>query len=390
VHQPFRLRKDYSFFDIGQDHMYEDERTNRAIMNKVSEKCYLPANQLMLDLIEEFKGEFKIAYSITGLAVEQFQKYNPEVIDSFKRLNDTGCVEFLGETYYHSLAFLYSRSEFKKQVVKHQQLMSSLFGVKPLTFRNTELIYSNDLANVIEEMGYDVILSEGPEQVLGWRSPNFVYQPASCYKLKLLLKNYRLSDDIAFRFSNQAWDGYPLRPETFARWLHNVSGNGETINLFMDYETIGEHQWADTGIFDFFKNLPKQVLNRTDFNFQTPREVCQTYDPMAQLNACDYISWADTERDVSAWVGNKMQNSAIESLSSMEKDIVRQGNEDYLNVWRKLQSSDHLYYMSTKWFSDGAVHQYFNPYDSPHEAYITFMNVLNDLNVQVKKQNKSK
>ena len=273
VHQPFRLRKDYTFFDIGANHFYEDDDANREICNKVSSKCYVPANRMMLDLIHEFKGDFKISYSISGTALDQFRKYNPEVLDLFRELNDTGCVEFINETYYHSLSFIFSRKEFRKQVVKHRQTIKDLFGKEPVTFRNTELIYNNELASVIEEMGFATILAEGANRILGWRTPNFVYQPAGTYKIKLLLKNYRLSDDIAFRFSNRAWAEWPLPAERYVQWLHSAAGNGETVNLFMDYETFGEHQWEDTGIFHFFRDLPGKVLSHPDFTFNTPSEV---------------------------------------------------------------------------------------------------------------------
>lgn len=389
VHQPFRLRKDYSFFDIGSNHFYEDEEANLEICNKVSTKCYIPANTMMLELIRKFKGDFRISYSITGTAIDQFHRYNPEVLDLFRELNDTGCVEFINETYYHSLSFLFSRTEFRRQVEKHKKAMEDLFGRTPQTFRNTELIYNNDLAGEIEDLGYKTILAEGANRVLGWRTPNFVYQPTGTHKLKLLLKNYSLSDDIAFRFSNRDWNEWPLLSDTFAKWLHAVRGNGETINLFMDYETFGEHQWEDTGVFDFFRELPGKVLSLPDFHFQTPTEVSDNNNPIAKINSPDFVSWADLERDTSAWLGNDLQDSAIEYLYSLEEAVYRTGNEDLIEIWRRLQTSDHFYYMCTKWFSDGDVHKYFNPYESPHQAYIIYMNVLNDLNEQIKKHSKS-
>ena len=384
VHQPFRLRKDYTFFDIGGDHFYEDDRSNREIWEKVATKCYVPANRMMLDPIREFGEDFRISYSISGMAIEQFQKYTPEVLDLFRELNDTGCVEFINETYYHSLAFLFSRTEFRKQVIKHRNLMEELFGQKPVTFRNTELIYNNDLAQVIEEMGYKVILAEGADRILGWRTPNFVYQPKPCTRLKLLLKNYQLSDDIAFRFSNRDWTEWPLSSERFAHWLHAAAGNGEIINLFMDYETFGEHQWEDSGIFSFFRALPRMVLEHRDFSFQTPSQAASTYDPMSKIDSPHFVSWADIERDTSAWLGNELQDSAVEYAYQLEKDIYKTGDENLIHTWRKLLTSDHFYYMCTKWFSDGDVHKYFNPYDSPFQAHITYMNVLNDLNEQIR------
>jgi alpha-amylase len=374
-----RLDKGYSFFRMGRSHHYRDEAANREIMRKVADKCYLPANRMMLDLIERNKGRFRISYAITGVAMEQFQEFCPEVLDSFRALADTGCVEFIGETHYHSLAFLFSREEFRRQVRMHSRVLEEFFGVKPVTFRNTELIYDNSLALEVEKMGYKAILAEGADQVLGWRSPNFVYQPAGCSKLKALLKNYRLSDDVAFRFSDRGWSEWPVTTEKFASWVHNLAGNGEIVNLFMDYETIGEHQWADTGIFEFFKSLPEAILSHGDFLFETPGEAAAHLDPMAQLDVPYFTSWADLERDVTAWLGNPMQDQAAELAYALEDRVLDSGDEDIIATWRELLTSDHFYYMCTKWFSDGDVHKYFNPYETPHQAFITYMNVLNDL-----------
>jgi len=383
VHQPIRLRKDYSFFNIGNNHFYHDDKSNSEILNKVANKCYLPANYMMLELINKYGTDFKIAYSVTGVAIDQFKKFKPEVLDSFVKLAETGCVEFINETYYHSLAFLYSQTEFKKQVEKHKKMIKDLFNQNPTTFRNTELIYNNDLAKTIEGMGYKTILTEGADQILGWRSPNFVYQPANCYKLKMLLKNYRLSDDIAFRFSNRAWDGFPLMANTFADWVHSTAGQGELINLFMDYETIGEHQWEDTGIFNFFKMLPEVLLKNKDFSFKTPSEASKVLNPVSKLDIPHYISWADVERNLSAWLGNPLQDSAAEYIFKLEEDVYKTQDENLIEVWRQLQTSDHFYYMCTKWFSDGDVHKYFNPFETPYQAYITYMNVVNDLREQI-------
>ena len=390
VHQPFRLRKNYSFFDIGANHYYEDEQANRDICNKVSAKCYIPMNRLLLELIDRFQGRFKVAFSISGIALEQLQRFNPEVVELFQQLAATGAVEFINETYYHSLAFLFSRADFKKQVQEHKKLVKDLFGQTPTTFRNTELIYNNELAAFVEELGYTTILAEGADHVLGWRSPNFVYQPKDCYKLALLLKNYKLSDDIAFRFSNRGWEEFPLTADKYATWLHAINGNGEVINLFMDYETFGEHQWRDTGIFDFMRALPEKVLAHPDYRFINPREAHRYYTPVAKIDVPHYVSWADIERDLTAWLGNPMQNSASEMVWQLEKDLVKLGDENLLSVWHKLLTSDHYYYMCTKWFSDGDVHKYFNPYDTPFDAYIVFMNVLNDLKETVKQRLKEK
>ncbi|MBN2351445.1 MAG: glycoside hydrolase family 57 protein [Spirochaetales bacterium] len=390
VHQPFRLRKNYSFFDIGANHFYEDEDANRDICNKVSAKCYIPMNRLLLELVDRFQGRFKVAFSISGIALEQLQRFNPEVVDLFKQLAATGAVEFINETYYHSLAFLFSHADFKKQVHEHKKLIKEMFGQTPTTFRNTELIYNNELARYVEELGYTTILAEGADHVLGWRSPNFVYQPKDCYKLVLLLKNYKLSDDIAFRFSNRGWKEFPLTADKYATWLHAINGNGEIINLFMDYETFGEHQWQDTGIFNFMRALPEKVLAHPDYQFINPREAHLHYTPVAKIDVPHFVSWADIERDLTAWLGNPMQNSASEMVWRLEKDLIKLGDENLLSVWHKLLTSDHYYYMCTKWFSDGDVHKYFNPYDTPFDAYIVFMNVFNDLKETVKQRLKEK
>jgi alpha-amylase len=379
VHQPYRLRQDYTFFDIGVNHFYIDEAHNREICNKVSQKCYVPMNSLLLELIDRYEGKFKVSFSISGVALEQFEKYNPYVLELFQKLAKTGCVEFINETYYHSLAFLFSQKEFKQQVLLHRKKIQDLFGQTPKTFRNTELIYNNDLAKFIEGMGFKTLIAEGADQVLGWRSPNFLYQPMGCYKLNLMLKNYRLSDDIAFRFSNRGWAQWPLSAETYSHWIHSISGNGEVINLFMDYETFGEHQWEDTGIFNFMRALPGQILSKNDFNFITPSEAGKHYTPMAKIDCPYFISWADIERDLTAWLGNPLQNSAIELVYRLEGPILKSKDENLIGIWRKLLTSDHFYYMCTKWFSDGDVHKYFNPYESPYDAYVIYTNVLNDL-----------
>ena len=389
VHQPFRLRP-YTYFDIGHSHEYEDDAANRDILNKVATKCYLPANRVLLGLLREYKGAFRISYSISGLALDQFERYNPAVLDSFRNLAETGSVEFLDETYYHSLAFLYSRTEFRDQVLRHRDRIRRLLGQSPTAFRNTELIYSNDLAQDVERMGYTAVLAEGADRMLGWRSPNFVYQPAGCSSLRLLLKNYRLSDDIAFRFSNRDWPEYPLTAEKFAKWVHQINAAGEVVNLFMDFETFGEHQWQDTGIFDFLKMIPRTILAHPDFRFQTPTEAARQYAPVAQLDVPQYVSWADAERDVSAWVGNDMQNDAIRSVYELEKPVRALNDPKLTHVWRQLQTSDHFYYMCTKWFSDGDVHKYFNPYPSPYDAYINYMNVLTDFGQRIEAESKAR
>ena len=375
VHQPLRLRH-YTVFD--KDERYFDDYKNASICRKVANKCYLPANRLLLDTIRRFEGRFRIAYSITGILLEQLQQYCPEVMSTFDALAETGCVEFLAETYYHSLSFLYSRDEFIEQVNKHTETIEYFFGQKPRVFRNTELIYNNQLAALVESMGkFDAIITEGADHILGFRSPNFVYQPKDCSKLKLLLKNYSLSDDIAFRFSNRDWSQWPLTADKFAGWINDT--NGSVVNLFMDYETFGEHQWKDTGIFDFMRHLPEQILKNPDNDFRTPSEIVQLFQPVDIVDVPHLISWADIERDLSAWLGNAMQSNAIYELYRLEKKIKKTSDEKVITDWRKLQTSDHFYYMCTKYFADGDVHKYFNPYDSPYDSYINFMNVLDNL-----------
>jgi alpha-amylase len=377
VHQPMRLRH-YTVFD--DDHKYFDDNKNGEICRKVANKCYLPANRLMLELIEKYKGKFKISYSITGVLLEQLEAYSPETLKTFKQLADTGCVEFLTETYYHSLSSLYSIDEFTEQIKLHRQTIKRLFGQTPRVFRNTELIYNNSLPALIDRVGgFDAIITEGADHILGYRNANFVYRPPNSSKLKLLLKNYRLSDDIAFRFSNKSWPEWPLKAEKFAHWVNDVNGCGFVVNLFMDYETFGEHQWEDTGIFDFLRHLPEEILKHPDNNFKTPSEVVKAYAPVDIIDIPCTISWADIERDLSAWLGNPMQENALAEVYRLEENVKKTADADIINDWRKLQTSDHFYYMCTKWFSDGDVHKYFNHYNSPYDAYINFMNVLDNL-----------
>ncbi|MBE6176452.1 MAG: alpha-amylase [Rikenellaceae bacterium] len=382
VHQPWRL-KTYRFFQMGNDHNYLDDFTNRAIMQKVARECYLPMNALLLSLIEQNKGALRCSFSITGSAIEQFKAYAPEVLESFKRLADTGCVEFLGETYSHSLSSLYSVDEFKQEVKLHTQMLKEEFGVKPTAFRNTELIYSDDIAKAVESMGFKTMLAEGARHILGWKSPNFVYTDAVDNKLRLLLRNYKLSDDIAFRFSNEGWPEWPLTAEKYAQWV--ASETGDVVNLFMDYETFGEHQKASTGIFDFMKALPEALLATGEVEFATVSEASKRLQPVAVLHCPYAMSWADEERDVTAWLGNDLQNEAFKKLYALAPKVKKVKNKDFEYVWHFMQNSDHFYYMATKWFSDGDVHSYFNPYDSAYEAFINYMNVLADFEIELSK-----
>ena len=386
VHQPLRVRK-YRVFDVGENSSYFNDNSgtsldNKAIIEKVARKCYLPANATLLENIKNHP-EFKASFSISGVALEQFEKFAPEVIDSFKALVDTGNVELLSETYYHSLASIHNQEEFVHQVRLHRKKIRDLFSLTPTVFRNTELIYSNEIAKKAEEMGYTGILAEGADHVLGWRSPAFVYKPTGTEKIKLLLKHHRLSDDIAFRFSSREWPEFPLTAPKFADWVSSHNGNGQTINLFMDYETFGEHQWEDTGIFEFLRHLPRAILEKGDNDFITPSEAVERYEPQAELDIPYYVSWADTERDLSAWMSNDLQKEALETLYDLGKEIVHVDDLDLLEDWRRLQTSDHFYYMCTKWWNDGDVHKYFSPYESPYEAFIAYMNVMQDLRLRL-------
>ncbi|MBW3000602.1 glycoside hydrolase family 57 protein [Candidatus Woesearchaeota archaeon] len=389
VHQPFRLRK-YSVFDIGNNSEYFDEYKNKEVIKKVAKKCYLPTNKLLLKLIRKHKGKFNVSFSLSGVVLEQFEMYAPEVLHSFKELARTGCVEFLNETYYHSLSFLFDKEEFKEQVMLHKQKIKDLFGQEAKVFRNTELIYNNELANFVQGLGYKIILAEGADHILGWRSPNFIYIPKTAENMRLMLKNYKLSDDIAFRFSNKGWIEYPLTVDKYAQWISRANGNGYVVNLFMDYETFGEHQWEDTGIFEFLEHLPKEILKHPDNNFVTVSEAADRYDPVAELDIHHFMSWADIERDLSAWLGNSLQNAAANELYRIGRLVKEAGNPKLLEKWRKLTTSDHFYYMCIKWFSDGDVHKYFNPYDTPYEGFIAFMNVLNDIVIRVRDIKKQK
>ncbi len=386
VHQPRRVKR-YGFFDIGADHRYfnddsERDTNNARIVRKVAEKCYLPANATLLENLRTYP-DFKVAFSFSGIALEQFEEYAPEVIESFKRLVDTGRVEVLSETYYHSLAFLESPDEFREQVRMHSRKVRELFGARPYVFRNTELIYRNDIAAMVADMGYLGMLAEGADHVLGWRKPTYVYHARNDPGFRLLLKHYKLSDDIAFRFSNKGWEEWPLTAPKFAQWVDAHNGDGHVINLFMDYETFGEHQWEDTGIFDFLRALPGEVTQRRDNVFVTPTEALTRYPAVGEIDVPDYVSWADIERDLSAWRSNPIQHDALRALYALEGDVKRTNDPELLRDWRRLTTSDHFYYMCTKWWEDGDVHKYFSPYDSPYEAFIAYMNVLNDLTMRV-------
>lgn len=382
VHQPFRLRT-YRFFDIGKNHDYFDEFANRSIMRKVAEKCYLPMNQLLLELIQQYQGRFKVAFSISGVAIDQMEMYAPDVLESFKRLAETGSVEFLAETYAHSLSALTDREEFETQVGNQVKKIQEHFGQTPTVFRNTELIYSDNIGSIVAEMGYKGMLTEGAKHIMAWKSPNYLYTNTINPRLKLLLKNFKLSDDIAFRFSNRDWNQWPLTTDKYVEWIRSLDSKEEIVNLFMDYETFGEHQWAETGIFEFMRALPDAVFRFGQMEFVTPSEAIDQLQPVGPLHIPEPISWADEERDLTAWLGNELQDDAFDKLYSLWKIVRSNTDPQILSDWRYLQTSDHFYYMCTKWFSDGDVHKYFNPYNSPYEAYINFMNILSDFKIRL-------
>lgn len=383
VHQPLRIRK-YSIFDTAENHNYFDEpddtsdRNNERVLAKVAAKSYRPMNALLEKMLHAYP-EFKVSLSITGTFIEQAEKWAPDVLDSFKRLVATGQVEIVSETYYHSLAFFYSRAEFERQVALHRDKIRELFGVETSVFRNTELSYNDELAKWAEGYGFKGILAEGWDPILEWRSPNHMYRPVGTKNISLLLKNYRLSDDLAFRFSNQAWEQWPLTADTYSQWTNASITDSPLVNLFMDYETFGEHQWEDTGIFAFFESFIGKWLENPDNTFYTTSEAIDTYPPTGEISMPHTVTWADTERDLTAWLGNSMQQEALRHLYALEDDILRTKDVGLIADWRKLQTSDHVYYMCTKWFTDGDVHAYFSPYESPYDAFLYFMNALRDV-----------
>ena len=380
VHQPTRLRL-YRFFDIGKDSHYYDDFANRTILTRIAQKCYLPMNELLLEAIKKNKGKFKLAFSISGSALEQFDRYAPEVIDSFRKLAETGCVEFLCETYNHSLSSLASKQEFEHQVNKHKAAVEQYFGVAPKTFRNTELIYSDAIGSMVYDLGFKTMLTEGARHIMGWRSPNYVYNNDFKPGMKLLLRNYGLSDDIAFRFSDRGWQEWPLTVEKFVGWLK--AAEGEIVNLFMDYETFGEHQGAECGIFEFMRALPDAVAKDKELEFVTPERAAAKHKSVGDLSVPQPISWADEERDTSAWLGNELQQDAYNKLYALQEKLSILNDPALWNDFGHLQESDHLYYMCTKFFTDGEVHKRFNPYDTPYEAFINYMNVLSDFIIRV-------
>lgn len=390
VHQPWRV-KPYSVFDIAHDHRYFDSHVNQtdngAIFRKVADKSYRPMNALLEKLLNEFP-DFKISFSITGTFIEQAKLYAPDVIESFQRLVATGQVEIVAETYQHSLAFFYSRTEFERQVEQHKTLIQETFGITPTAFRNTELSYNDELAQWADQAGYKAIIAEGWHTILGWRSPNYLYRPTETQNIKLLLKNYKLSDDLAFRFSDKGWTEHPLTADRYITWVNAALQDQPLLNLFMDYETFGEHQWADTGIFEFFESFIGKWTNEEHATFYTVTEAAEALEVQDELSSPRTITWADNERDLTAWLGNAMQHEAMRHLYALEASVLHSGDERLIHDWRSLQTSDHAYYMCTKWFQDGDVHAYFSPYESPYDAFLYYMNALRDVRYRLMQDEK--
>ena len=378
VHQPFRLRR-YTYFDIGVNARWFDDAENERLVRRVAERCYVPMNALILDLIDRTEGRFRCAFSVSGTALDQMEAWAPEALEGFVRLSKTGAVEFLAETSHHSLAFLTDEAELRAQIQAQADRVERLFGRRPTTFRNTELVIDERIARTAEDLGFTALLGEGADHLLGWRSPGHVYGVVGCDRIRLLLRTYRFSDDIAFRYSNRSWPGWPLTPEKFAASIHALPATEEVVGLFMDYETFGEHQWKETGILDFMSAMPAAVLADERFDFQTPAEAVATRASVGDLAIPHPVSWADAERDLTAWLGNPMQRSANLAPYGLLPSLRRASRDDLTAAWRRLSTSDHLYYMCTKWFSDGDVHKHFSPYATPHDAFIAFMNVLDDL-----------
>ena len=384
IHQPFRL-KNYRFFDIGNDHYYYDDFANDEIITRIAQRSYLPANEMLLDMIRQYGDKFKVAFSISGTALEQLEIYVPEFIDSMKDLAATGCVEFLSETYAHSLASLEDSEEFITQVKVHDKKIYQLFGQHPKVFRNTELIYSDDISALVASMGFKGAITDGAKHILGWKSPNYIYASALAPKLKLMLKNSKLSDDISFRFSNYEWESYPLTADKYIDWIAQLPDEEQIINLFMNYETFGELQPRESGIFDFMRALPRFAAQR-GIEFWTPSEVLAKMKPVGQLAVPYPISWADEARDTSAWLGNTLQNEAVKKLYSIAERVHLVQDRRIKQDWYYLQASDHFFYMSTKHSSDGSVHSHYSPYESPYAAFTNYMNVLSDFMIRVREQ----
>jgi len=382
IHQPFRYRK-YRFFDIGNDAYYYDDFANETILRKAADNSYLPANKIILEQILKYKGKFKVAYSLSGVVLDQFKLYAPEVIESFAKLAATGCVEFLSETYANSLVSMADGGFFESQVRAHDDLIEELFGQRPKVFNNTELIYSDEIGDLVQRMGFEAMITEGAKHILGWKSPNYLYCNALSPRLKVLMRNFRFSDDLSFRFSNTAWNEFPLTAEKYAGWMTSLPKEEEVVTIFINYETFGQLQPKSSGIFDFLKKLPEAILKSGKLSFSTPSEVINDLQPVSAVHVPYPTSWADEERDLSAWLGNELQKEAFDKLYQLKDRMRNCTDATMLKDWDYLQTNDHFYYMCTKFFSDGEVHKYFNPYGTPYEAFINYMNVLSDFKIRL-------
>ena len=355
---------------------------NREIFERVARKCYIPANKVLLNSIDEHEGKFRFSLSVTGTLLKQCELWGTEVLEGFRQMAETKAVEFLDETYYHSLSSLFEKkAEFIEEIKEHRELMFTLLGVEPKVFRNTELLYNNSIAKIAFDLGYKAILTEGADHLLEGRSSNLLYR-AKNLGLPIILRNYKLSDDIGYRFSARWWEGYPLTAEKWASWVSGIKE--DCVNIFIDYETFGEHQWEETGIFTFLRELPGEVLKK-HLNFSTPVEIVEKYSPVAEIDVGDFstISWADMERDTSAWLGNDMQRRCFEEIKLLEPFVRKTGDPEILRIWKHLLTSDHYYYMCTKWLGDGDVHSYFSVYSTPFDAAVNFMAVLMDFKAHV-------
>ncbi len=397
VHQPHRLRRDFFWENrilkrVKKKELfnyYFDDTTNSEVFKRTSRKCYFPANQILLDSIDKHRMErkqVKVSFSVSGIFLEQCEMFNKDLLESFKQLAETGCVEFLSQTYYHSLASLYpDREEFIEQVKTHQQAMRDLLGYTPKVFENTELLYNNAIAKTVEEMGYTGIFTEGVERILQGKSANYLYRPKGCRKIKILLRNYKLTDDIGFRFSARWWSEWPLTADKYASWLAATAG--QYICIFPDYETFGEHHWPETGIHEFLKHLPNSILKWWHLHMATPSEVLEKHDPVGEIDVPELggtVSWADLERDASCWLGNTMQWAYYTSLRRLEPFVKEAQDKEFLRIWRFFQTSDHLYYMFTSGGGPGEVHSYFSSFNTPIDAYVTAQSAILDFENRVR------
>ena len=383
VHQPFRL-KTYRFFNIGKDHTYYNESINVSILRSIAHNCYLPANAVLLELIQKHGEAFKVTFSISGTALEQFRKYAPEVLDSFKQLYKTGNVEFVAEPYAHSLAMLMDPSEYLRQVKKHQKALHCLFNCHPTALINANLMYSNKIAGLASEMGFKTVLTEGHDEVMGWKSPNYIYASEPYPELKLMLRNSRLSEDISLRFSKHDWNEWPLTPQKFMSWLNAIDKSEELVNLFMDYGTLGEYHNVKTGIFKFFNSFVENVVSLGKWSFRTVTETTEIIEPIALLNVPHTISSENDEHDLTAWLGNELQQEAFSGLYSVAPVMKDCNDKGLIGDWSKLQTIDHFYYMSLKHFAKYGINQLYSPYSSPYDAFVNYMNVLADFLIRVK------